>query len=176
MSPHNEGNGEAQSVSPPSGFLDRLAWLGGLVSAALILAILGLTAVAVTMRYGFNDPLLITDEAVGFLVVATVMFGAAEALRRGDHINIDILTDKAPPRLRRWLDIFAYLAVLGFSIVLLLSAWHTVSFSLDFEAYSTGALEMPLWIPQSTMLVGASLLGLVAFAKVVALLRGGAAR
>ncbi|TIX76508.1 MAG: TRAP transporter small permease subunit, partial [Mesorhizobium sp.] len=67
--------------------------LGGALSALLILVVLAITAVSVFNRYFLGRPLMGVDEATGFLVVAIVMFGAAEALRRGDHIRIDLLFD-----------------------------------------------------------------------------------
>lgn len=164
------GRGAAQAPLP-TGPVAWLAWLGGAVSAALIIVILVVTTVAVVFRYVLGNPLQGTDEAAGYLVVAAVMLGAAEALRRDDHINIDILISGLAPRTRIWFDGFGYLAVLGFAVMLLFTGWHTVTFSYGFDSYSTGALEMPLWIPQSTMLAGAVLLGLVAAARLFGLLR-----
>jgi hypothetical protein len=57
--------------------------------------------------------------------------------------------------------------VLAFSVLLFRTAWHTVTFSREFEAYSNGELQLPLWIPQSTMLLGALLLGLVALMRLI---------
>lgn len=153
-------------------YLEGLVKLGGVISAVLIMLILALTVVSVICRYIIGQALLGSDEATGFLVVATVMFGAAEALRRGDHIGIDVLTDLASERVRFCLGILAHIAVLVFSGVMLASAWRAVTFSLRFEAYSIGALEMPLWIPQSTMLIGAVLLGLVALSRIIMIALG----
>ena len=159
---------EAPGASPvPKTWLDRLVWLCGLLSALLILYILGITAVAVFFRYVLGTPLLGIDEQVGFLVVTVVMLGAAEALRRGDHIGIDILTAHLSGPIRRWLDLFGFVVILVFAGVLLVSSWHTVTFSRQFEAYSPGHLEMPMWIPQSALVVGAVTLGLVALSKLI---------
>ncbi|MEK9970148.1 MAG: TRAP transporter small permease [Ferrovibrio sp.] len=153
-------------------YLDGLVKLGGVLSAVLILAILVLTIASVVCRYIIGSALLGSDEATGFLIVAAIMFGAAEALRSGDHIGIDVVIDMVSARIRFWLGILSHVAVLVFSGVMLASAWRAITFSLRFEAYSTGALELPLWIPQSTMLIGATLLGLVALTKLlVAVLR-----
>lgn len=136
--------------------------IGGGLSALLLLVVLGVTALSVFNRYVLGRPLVGVDEATGFLVVAIVMFGAAEALRRGDHIRIDLLFDKAGPRGRWWLELWSQLAIIIFAALLMRAAWHTVAFSRQFEAYSTGYLSIPLWIPQSTMVAGAGLLVLAA--------------
>ena len=163
----SEPRGAPGAPLPFEKYLDGLVRLGGALSAVLIMLILALTIVSVVCRYVLGQALLGSDEATGYLVVATVMFGTAEALRRGDHIGIDVLIDLVPDRVRAWLGILAHLAVLVFSGVMLASAWRAVTFSLRFEAYSTGALELPLWIPQSTMLIGAVLLGLVALTRLL---------
>lgn len=165
---------EAPDASSP---VDRLAaaisGAGGLVSSVLILVVLAITGAGVWMRYIVGRPLVGIEEATGFFVVAIVMFGAAEASRRGDHIRIDMILDKASPALRRWLDVWAQFSVLVFSITLLATAWHTVSFSRRFGAYSAGYLELPMWIPQSTMIAGGVLISLVCLARLFTLLRGG---
>jgi len=139
------------------------AWLGGLAVVAILL----LTVVAVVGRYLLNQPLRGADEATGYLVVLLVMAGAAEALRRGDHIAVDLLFARTGGRLRRWIEVWAMLGVLAFAALLFLTAWDSVVFARRFGAYSNGALEMPLWIPQSALLLGAALLALAALARLL---------
>jgi TRAP-type C4-dicarboxylate transport system permease small subunit len=150
--------------------IERLSLLFGVVSGVLIVIVLALTSVGVFMRYVLDQPIRGVDEATGFLVVAIVMFGAAETLRRDEHIQIDLVTNVTRGRTRWLLDLWAYACVLVFSAVFLLTAWRTVAFSWAFGDYSTGYLEMPMWIPQATMLPGATLLGLVAALKIAQLL------
>lgn len=166
----NLSGGESEREAPnassiPRSWFDRIIWAGGALSALLILYILALTAVAVFARYVLGSPFRGVDEQTGFLVVAIVMAGAAEALRRDDHISVDLLNGRFPEPVGRALAAFGYAAVMLFSLALLVTAWRTVTFSYQFQAYSSGALELPMWIPQSTMLVGAVLLVAVSAAK-----------
>jgi TRAP-type C4-dicarboxylate transport system permease small subunit len=164
---------EAESASSiPCSWLDKLVWFGGVISAALIVYILAITTVAVVCRYFLGNPIRGVDEQTGFLIVAVVMAGAAEVMRRDEHIGIDILTNLAPPSIRRLFEGLGHIAVAVFAGTLFYTAWHTVTFSYGFQAYSTGALEIPMWIPQSTMLAGAVLLFLVAVLKFVRLVLG----
>jgi C4-dicarboxylate transporter, DctQ subunit len=151
--------------SPLERVAGAISYLAGAVAAFLGIVVLAITALSVFNRYVLGKPLLGIDEATGFLVVAIVMGGAAEAYRRGDHIRIDLILEQVGPRGRRLLDLWADASVLAFSILFLVTAWHTVVFSRQFGAYSSGYLEMPMWIPQSTMLVGAALLCLVSLAR-----------
>lgn len=161
-----------RASSIPSAWLDRFVWAGGVVSAAIIVYILGLTTIAVVFRYIFQSPIRGVDEQIGFLVVATVMAGAAEALRRNDHISVDLLTNKAPKPVQRALAAFGFAAVAVFSTLLLVTAWRTVSFSWSFQAYSPGDLQIPMWLPQSAMLVGGCLLALVAIVRFLKTVNG----
>lgn len=173
-----EGTGEGARGAPSR--LERIAggiaYAGGWIGGLAIVAVLLITAAAVFGRYVLGQPLAGADDATGFLVVVIVMFGAAEALRRGDHIRIDLLFSKAGPRTLRWLEAWSLLGVLAFALLLAVTAWETVVFSRQFGAYSPGELAMPLWIPQSALLVGGLLLALAALAQLLRLLgrgRGG---
>ena len=164
--PDRDGRHEAARASSlPRSWFDRVIWAGGAVSALLILYILVLTAVAVFARYVLSRPIPGVDELNGYLVVATVMAGAAEALRRDDHISVDLVIGHFSERARLGLAAFSYAVVLLFSIALFVTAWRTVTFSYQFQAYSDGELQVPMWIPQSAMLVGAVLLTLMSAAK-----------
>ena len=163
------GHGASTRLEPVIAAISRV---GGAVSSLLILVILAITAISVFFRYVLGSPILGGDEATGFLVVAIVMAGTAEALRRGDHIRIDLILDRCGPRARWFLDLIAYAAVLVFAVLLLVTSWHTVMFSRQFGAYSAGYLALPIWIPQSAMVVGAVLLTLVAAMKLLAHVAG----
>jgi TRAP-type C4-dicarboxylate transport system permease small subunit len=149
-------------TTAPKGAVARLAAIVGIafgaVSAMMILIVLLLTAANVAGRYLFTAPIRGAEEATGFLVVAIVMLGAAEAYRRNDHIRIDLLTERLGPRANWLLDGFAHLAVIVFSFVLLRTGLHTVDFSRRFGAYSAGYLQIPMWIPQTALVAGGGLL------------------
>ncbi|WP_377811461.1 TRAP transporter small permease (plasmid) [Azospirillum sp. A29] len=149
-----------------------LSRIGGALSILLIAIVLALTTAGVVARYVLGHPLEGVDEACGYLVVAMVMAGSAEALRTGHHIRIDLILGFVGPRGRRWLDAWSNLAVLVFAVLLVRTGWHTAAFSYDFDAFSSGQLELPLWIPQAALPIGAALLGIVAFAKLINALAG----
>lgn len=165
---HDHTGGEAE-VSPPFllKLITPLIWLGGAISTALILIMLVVTIYAIVMRYALNAPLLWTDEVTGWSLVTIVMLGAAEAYRRGDHIAIDILSDRATGSLRWALALFGDLAVLAFAVILGWSTWDGIAFNRMFGSYTSGHIEIETWYLQTPMLAGAVFLGLVALAKVL---------
>lgn len=158
------GNAEAAetAVSRIAALVSRAF---GALSTALILLVLAITAVNVVGRYLAGAPIRGAEEATGFFVVAIVMFGAAEAYRCGDHIGIDVLSNRFGLRARVWLEGISHLCVVGISVALAWTGWHTVTFSRAFGAYSSGYLQIPLWIPQLALVAGGLLLGLLAAAR-----------
>lgn len=171
MIPERPDEGEAAGASPLAmRIVGGIAFAGGVVSALIVLVSLATVTVAVCFRYVLGAPLLWGDEFVGLLVVAMIMTGAAEALRRGDHISIDLLTGRLRGPARRLVQLWSMLAVAAFSAVLGWSAWQGLIFARAFGAYTSGYLAMPLWIAQTPLVLGAALLGLVAIARFVELL------
>lgn len=144
-----------------------VVWLGGAISAVLIVAMFAVTIYAIFMRYVVNKPLLWADEVTGWALVAIVMLGAAEAYRRGDHISIDLLSDKATGLAGQAVALVSDLAVLGFAVIVGTSTWDAISFARMFGSYTAGSVVIETWIPQVPLLVGSVLLGLTAVVRMV---------
>ncbi|MGB7180434.1 MAG: TRAP transporter small permease [Burkholderiaceae bacterium] len=153
-----------EAVALSKSFIGRLVRFFGAVSSLLILIVLALVVYSVIQRYVFNTPLKWGDELAGYLLVALVMFGMAEALLSGHHIAIDLLTSRVGPRARSFVDALSSIAVLAFSLVLGISTWESIRFAHSFGSFSPGYLEVATWIPQTPMLIGAVILGLAAMA------------
>ena len=149
---------EAASASFASRWLARpVVWLGGAVSAVLIVATFVVTIYAIFMRYVMNKPLLWADEITGWALVAIVMLGAAEAYRRGDHIAIDLLSARATGLRKRIIDFVADVAVLAFAVIVAISTWEAISFARMFGSYTSGHIVIETWILQTPILIGSVL-------------------
>jgi TRAP-type C4-dicarboxylate transport system permease small subunit len=142
-------------------------------SAALVIFTLFMTGYSVFQRYVLGTPLTWTDELSGFLVVAIVMLGVAETLRRNEHISVDLLSSKVTGKQKTLLNLWGYLATAFVAAVLFISAVSAVDFSYSFGVYSDGYLEAPLWIPQTFLLLGTGLLFLLAFARAIDIVLSG---
>ncbi len=142
-----------------------VVWLGGAISAALIVIMFAVTIYSIFMRYVVNKPLLWADEVTGWALVAIVMLGAAEAYRRGDHISIDLLSSKATGLSQKGVGGVSDLAVLGFALIVGTSTWEAISFARAFGSYTSGSVVIETWIPQVPLLIGSALLGLTAVVR-----------
>lgn len=162
MHSQNDDTGAAPAPVFPDAIVIGLTRVCGALSALLILVVLAQITTAVVRRYVLDAPLQWNDEMLGYLLVAMVMLGAAEALRRGDHIAIDLLTSRLGPRGQRLQAGFAHLGVMGFALVVGLSIWDSIEFARAFGSYSIGYIEIQTWIPQVPVAIGSVLLFLTA--------------
>src|SRR5437588_1180387 len=137
-----------------------LATLGLALAATALLTSLALIVYSVGMRYFINRPEPWVDEAVGYLLVASVMLAAAAALRDGEHICVDIVTEKLSSRGRSVIALGGLIAVVVTAALLVFEGYGTVEFSLMVGLRSNGYLALPLWIPQLLIPIGAASLGL----------------
>ncbi|GJL80413.1 MAG: hypothetical protein DHS20C01_00470 [marine bacterium B5-7] len=161
---------EPDPSAPFGRWLSIVSKLAAGIAALLTLTTLVIVAYGVFKRYVMNTPVTWTDELSGYLVVAIVILGASEALRHGDHINVDLLSSRFTGRTGFWLSIWSLIGVTLFAAALVYSGILMVRFSHDFGIYSQGYLEMPMWIPQSILLGGAILLVVVSLGSVLRLL------
>jgi TRAP-type C4-dicarboxylate transport system permease small subunit len=146
--------------------------LGG--SALALLASLAAIAYSVIRRYVFGAPVAWTDELVGYLLVACVMLAAADALFAGEHIAVDLLTDRLRARAKKIAFLFGLAAVAASAVLLAFEGIGTVQFSRQVGLRSNGDLALPLWIPQLLVPIGALLLLFAAVVLFIVVARGGA--
>ncbi len=141
-------------------------------SAAGVLASLALVAWSVVMRYAFNRPPAWVDDAVGFALVGIVMLAAAQALRRNEHIGVDLLTARLGPRARRWAEGWSALAALAVALVLAVNGWSTAMFSRSLGIVAEGNVEIPVYWVQLLVPLGGALMALVALETLARLAAG----
>ena len=167
MTASQKQRGERQALLSLAIIMEWPIRIAGVLSSLLIFVSFCLMIFAIFQRYFLNTPLKWGDEMLGYLLVAIVMSGVAEALRRGDHVAIDLLTPFFGTKIRALLTYLSYTAVLAFAVIFGISADEVVRFSYGFGSFSPGYLEAPMWIPQSTMIAGSVLLGLGALAGLI---------
>lgn len=139
-----------------------ITWFAAVLGAGVVILMMSVVGYSVVNRYILGTPITWTDELSGYLVVSLVMLGAAESLRRGDHIAVDLLSNHFGPKLKRLSVIWANLAVFIVAVAILISGKATLDYSINFGILSEGYLEVPMWIPQSFLIIGSGLLALVA--------------
>ncbi|HEY9096526.1 MAG TPA: TRAP transporter small permease [Hydrogenophaga sp.] len=160
----------------PLRVLSRLvALLTGLamaLAAGGLLLSLVLIGWAVVMRYVFNAAPVWVDEVVGFALVVTVLLGAAQTFRRGEHIGVDVLVSRLSPAGRRWAQVWAAVVTGVVGVVLMVNGWETVALARMLGLLTEGHLEWPIWWLMLLMPIGGALLLLTALESVWRALTG----
>jgi len=151
-----------------AGRLARIA--GGLAALATFLTLV-LIGGAVVARYVFGLPQPWMEKVGGWLVIALACLAAAEVQRRGDHIGVDIFTERLSGRWRRATDLVGILSVAAVAAVLVAAGWETIEFSL-LVGMMTEVAGIPTWWVQAALPAGAALLLLMALAQAWTVLRG----
>jgi len=145
----------------------RLAAIGVALAALALIASMFTIGYSIVMRYLANRPVPWADEMAGYLLVAAIMLAAADALLHGEHIAVDILTERLSARGKRRTVLGGLVAVAGAAALLAVEGWDMVAFSHLVGLRSNGYLAVPMWIPQLLVPIGAVLLGIATVHEIV---------
>jgi TRAP-type C4-dicarboxylate transport system permease small subunit len=119
-------------------------------------------------RKFLNSPIVGAEEVMNFLMVAVVFLGAGVVAYDGTHINMEIVIDRFPPRLRDSFRALAQIAAIAIVVILVTLGIPIVEHLAQFDERSQAA-NVPLWIPQAMVPIGLTLLGLGALARLAML-------
>ncbi len=119
----------------------------------------------VVMRYLFNMPTIWVHESSYLLFGMQYLLAGAFALLHGDHVRVDILYIKLPPRGRVGMDIFTSMFFFIFIIALVGTSWgfFANSYAMDERTVETWGIQY--WPVKLMMFVGAVLILLAGVSK-----------
>lgn len=103
-------------------------------------------------------------EVTTYLLVAEGTLAAPWALRRGNHFRVTLLTDKFGDRGQKLIAVAGNAVAAVLMALLSWQAWLLVATSLERDLRSGTSLHTPLFVPQSALAAGLTLL---AFALVL---------
>ncbi|MHB0777619.1 TRAP transporter small permease [Halomonas sp. WWR20] len=160
---------------------DRLYRLGAWGAAICMLAICLMVTLQVLLRC--LDALLVlvgaarlgieipgVAELAAYLLVGATFLSLAYTFTHHAHIRVTLLISRLPAVMRVWVEAACLLIALALSVLL---AWELVGLireSLDYGDVSSGLLAIPLWIPQTVLVVGIALMCLALLETLVATL------
>jgi TRAP-type C4-dicarboxylate transport system permease small subunit len=152
-------------------FLDRLYLFAGGVAALCVLAI-AVLMIGQSILREFGVRTGATNDVVSWLCAAAAFLAMAHAFKHGDFVRVTLLLDKVSPRVRQALETAA-LAIACLCIGYL-AFWATKFTweSWEFQEMAGGLLPLPMWIPQTTFVVGSWLLFIAVLDEMVIVLRG----
>ncbi len=92
--------------------IDRLSNAIGRAVSWLTLAMVLVTCLVVVLRYGFDIGRIWLQESTTWMHAAVFMLVAAEALRAGAHVRVDVYYKDRGPRAQAAIDLAGYLLCL----------------------------------------------------------------
>lgn len=148
---------------------DKLYRLGAWGAALCMIAICALVATQVFSR--LVDALLVlvgaerlginitgVSEMASYLLVGATFLGLAYTFVHHAHIRVTLLITRLPSAWRVWFEVFGLGVAIALSLALCYGLIALVRESIAYNDVSSGFLSIPLWIPQTVLIVGVALL------------------
>ena len=152
--------------------LDSLYSLSGGLAALSLVGICVLMIAQSAMRE-LGYLLRGADDIVAWLCAASAFLALGHTFRHGELVRVGLLIERLPARARRHAEtscLFAALVFVGYM------AWAVARFvfeSWKFDEAAQGLIRIPIWIPQMSFVIGATVFFVAVLDDLVVLLRGG---
>jgi TRAP-type C4-dicarboxylate transport system permease small subunit len=137
-------------------WLDRLYDAAG-VLAAISLAGIGLLMLAQSAGREFGFMLRGADDMAAWLCAASAFLGLAHTFRHGELVRVALWVGILKDKQRWWAEVFALSVT---SLFVGYASWAVTSFvfeSWQMNEINQGLLQIPIWIPQFTLVAGMSI-------------------
>jgi TRAP-type C4-dicarboxylate transport system permease small subunit len=145
-------------------------------SGAAAAVCLGSIAVVMLAQAGMRELGLLfrgADDIVAWLCAATAFFALGHTFRRGELVRVGLLLERLPPRARWPVELAALGIALVFVAYMLFAVAKFVYGSWKFEEVAQGLIQLPIWIPQMSFVIGATVFFVAVLDEFVVLARGG---
>ncbi|MCK5829530.1 MAG: TRAP transporter small permease [Methylococcales bacterium] len=137
--------------------------VGLLVSLLLMMIIIAI--IQIVMRNFMGAGLIWAESLLRITVLWLALLGAMVASRHSEHIAIDVLVNKLPETLKRWIVRLSRLTTSGICFVI---AWYSLKFVIDEYQYGGIAFGfVPNWFCEAIIPVS---LGIIAIRYLISAL------
>jgi C4-dicarboxylate transporter DctQ subunit len=136
-------------------------------AGTMLMLSVGINFANIIGRYVFSVSLYWAEEAMLFLMIGCVFFGASQAGWLNRHIRMDVVVSLLPPRARKAFDVMADLVTIATCIAVASFAWPVMTMLYELDQRSETA-NIPLVIPQSVVPIGLLLMALLIAVRLVA--------
>ena len=155
---------QAERPAGPTGIVDPicegLTRLCLAIAAASLLCIVVINGANVIGRYFFRKPISWAEELMLFLMVLSVFSAGIAITWRNMHIRIDTLVERTSPLTQLIIQVFAVGVSIAVLLTIVVESYGVVERLYLFD-FRTDALSAPMWIPQSFVTVGLTLMAIM---------------
>ena len=120
----------------------RLTKLMEFVMAMLLAAMAIIVFINVILRYVFSSGINGTEDIARLMFIWLCFLGAVAVMARHEHLTVDILVSRLPPRARRAVAIVAHVLMIFALGMLLYGSWGQML--LNHGTMAMGAVAYPL--------------------------------
>lgn len=124
-----------------------------LLGAALMLTMVLVLFIQVVSRFVFSNSLSWSEELARYLFIWLIFLCLGAVTLRGEHVAIDIVTDRLPPGVRRVCEQVCLVVAFGINAVLLVAGLQIAYVLLDL-GQTSAALALPMWLVYAALPVG----------------------
>ena len=134
--------------TPTSRAIDRVLTAVGRLASWLWVVLLAVVIFNVTLRYLFQQGRIELEELQWHINAVAFLLAIAYAYRVDAHIRIDLVSNKLPPRLQAWIELYGtLLLLLPFVGAVLVFSWPFVAHSWQVSEISSSPGGLPLrWL------------------------------
>ncbi len=144
--------------------IDYMNKIVGIILALMLAVMSILIIVQIFTRFVINYPLHWTEELARYLMIYSVFFGAALALRNNRLIAIEALAQAMSESKQRILRIFIMAVSIIFFVILLVQGLEIIGV---VKAQHSAGLGISMSIPYAAIPIGAGLMIVNAFAVIL---------
>lgn len=135
--------------------VDRLERILLVITLVVFLLLIGVVLLQVVSRYALSSAPLWTEELARFLLIYLVAFGCGIAARHRELVQVDLVLNILPPRLRLALLVVIDAVIIAFCVIFFSSA-------IDYVKHSAmqNATTLPIsmaWITSAVLLIAVNL-------------------
>lgn len=147
--------------------IDTISEWSGKIVSPLIIFVMAIIMYEIVARYAFNAPTIWAHETSAFVYGAHFILGGGYALRHGEHVNVDVLYGRFPPRMRAITDLVTSILFYLFCGVLLWAGVEMAWRSLRLLETSQTIFSPPVYPIRLMIPLGAFLILLQGSAKFI---------
>ena len=163
--------------------LDKLYLASGWLAAASIMVIFLLVLCQVCLNAVDRLSGLLMGSAIGltipsyadftgFFLAAASFLALAYTLRSGGHIRVTLILTRLNEKLRHIFEIWSLLFCSTVAVYFTCYTFLLIRESYIYNDLSSGMIAVPIWIPQSSMLIGLIVLSIALIDELISVIRG----
>src|SRR5690348_7333574 len=111
------------------------------------------------------------DDIVAWLCAACAFLALAHTFRRGDLVRVGVFLDRLGPRARWGAEVGALGVTAAFTVYMLWAVAKFVYESWQFHELAQGLLPIPIWIPQTSLVLGIAIFLIAVLDELATVLR-----